>query len=97
MVQISPSERLEALLSDGFWQGQKPDGIDDKISVSLIRYSEFLELTHKNGKVSLSNLRKNEDDWRNRSYEFAQALYDILGLVGKTSADAERLARLVAI
>lgn len=97
MVALSPTERLEEIAKYEFWPEAIPNNISEYSKTALDLYSEFLELTHKSTSQSSSELEDSEEDWRQRSYQFGTALYQIVSSIGQTSESSKRLLRLISI
>jgi len=97
MVAISPTERLQALIDEGFRLTELRNQLQPHVEGALNNYSQFLELTHKPVKTSLKIYTQNELKWRDLSYEFGSHLAEIIDILGNFSLSGTALRRLILI
>lgn len=81
MAEFTPIERLEQFLAGGRFESiGKEKEVAARIENMLDDYGEFLEFVREK-KEAIRQLKKEEDIWRERSYEFGSNIAATIGLV----------------
>lgn len=97
MVELSPTERLEAVATEEKWSDEFRAHINQHAEEALSHYSDFLQLTHQPTKSAVRSYTADELNWRSKSYGFGGSLASLIDLLGSVSDDALRLRRLILI
>lgn len=98
MISITPTERLEAIASGGFWGDfGVPVDVGVTVQTALSEYSDFLSLTHLPTKKSVQMYTGDESAWKQKSYAFGESLSNLIDLLGGTSKGAAGMRRLILI
>lgn len=98
MVEITPTERLQAIGSDDFWKPAIAEAaLAARVSDILRLYSQFLEVAHKDGEEVANEFVNNHKQWRERSHDFATKWAELLEAIETDSAEHPQLYRFVLI
>jgi predicted nucleotidyltransferase len=86
MVAITPTERIEIVSDEAFWQGGTPHGLTKVAGEALGLYSDFLDLVHKDDDYVEDQFHKRQKELRESSHRFGSKLAEIVGIVTNNAA-----------